>query len=243
MLCLRKLYEKSELTFSLIFIAFYIVLFSVSDSLSAEIGLNKSITVVTGVVLSVIILIFIVKNGLLKKYGLCRIQNGKLTGLDLIFFLFIISANLWNGIELDFVGTETVCYIISMLFVGFIEEVIFRGFLFKALCKDSVITAVAVSSLTFGAGHIVNLLNSADITSTLLQICYASAVGFAFTVFFLKKGSLLPCVAVHSIFNSLSIFEAEAHGVQQVIIAVVLTVVPVVYGMMLLKKSDKIIDK
>jgi hypothetical protein len=38
-----------------------------------------------------------------------------------------------------------------------IEEVIFRGFLFKALQKDKLSVAIIVSSVTFGFGHIVNL--------------------------------------------------------------------------------------
>lgn len=239
---MRKLYEKSELTFSLVFIVVYVVLFSAADALSAELGIEKSITAAIGFLMSAVIFIWIKKNGLMKKYGLCPMEKGKLTAADVLFFLFVLSANLWNGVTYNLGAAETVCYILSMLFVGFIEEMIFRGFLFKALLKDNMKTAVIVSSLTFGAGHIVNLLNSAEITETLLQICYASAIGFAFTAFFLKKGSLMPCILLHSVFNSLSVFSVEASGIIEIVTAVILTVVPLIYGVLLFKKSVKIID-
>ena len=64
-----------------------------------------------------------------------------------------------------------------MINIGFLEEIIFRGFLFKMLEKDNVKTAIIVSSITFGMGHIVNLLNGADLVPTLLQVCYALAIG------------------------------------------------------------------
>lgn len=37
-----------------------------------------------------------------------------------------------------------------MLCVGFLEEVIFRGLLFTAIAKDTIKTAVVLSSVTFG---------------------------------------------------------------------------------------------
>ena len=52
---------------------------------------------------------------------------------------------------------------VSMLFVGVLEEVIFRGLLFLAMAKDSMKAAVIVSSVTFGMGHIVNLLSGAPL--------------------------------------------------------------------------------
>lgn len=79
---------------------------------------------------------------------------------------------------------EAFLHVISMLGVGFLEEIIFRGFLFKAMSKTSVKSAILVSSLTFGMGHIVNLLNGRDVLETLLQLCYACAIGFVFVIIF-----------------------------------------------------------
>ena len=46
-----------------------------------------------------------------------------------------------------------------MLCVGFWEEVIFRGLLFQAIAKDNIKSAVIISCVTFGIGHIINLFN------------------------------------------------------------------------------------
>ena len=99
----------------------------------------------------------------------------------------IVSVNFWSGINLNFNILPTILTIVSMLLVGFIEEIIFRGFLFKAMAKDGIVSAFIVSSLTFAIGHIVNLFNGAELLPTLLQIADAGAGGFLFTTIFYHK--------------------------------------------------------
>ena len=99
-----------------------------------------------------------------------------------------------------------------MLCVGFLEEMIFRGFLFCAMAKNGVKSAIIVSSVTFGVGHIVNLNNGsgAELLPNLLQVAYAMAAGFMFVMIFYKTKSLLPCIITHGVFNALSVFVNEA---------------------------------
>ena len=106
---------------------------------------------------------------------------------------------------------ETVLYVLSMFCVGFLEELIFRGLLFQAMARDGVKSAILVSSITFGIGHIVNLINGsgAELLPNLLQVMYAMAVGFAFVMIFCKTKSLVPCIITHSVFNGLSAFANE----------------------------------
>ena len=78
-----------------------------------------------------------------------------------------------------------------MLNIGFLEEIIFRGFLFKMMEKNNVKTAIIVSSITFGIGHIVNLLNGAELIPTLLQVCYAIAIGYMLVMVFYKSKSII----------------------------------------------------
>ena len=137
---------------------------------------------------------------------------------------------------MNYSAAESVFYVISMLCAGFIEEIIFRGFLFKAIEKSSLKQAIVISSLTFGIGHIVNLLNGAPVLATLLQICYASAIGFLFTILFYKGKSLIPCIITHAAVNSLSVFAAESTETVDIIVAAVLTVVAAAYALWILKK-------
>ncbi len=98
-----------------------------------------------------------------------------------------------------------------MLCVGFLEEVIFRGFLFKALAKENVRTAILVSSVTFGLGHILNLINGSgtEFADNLWQVIVAIAIGLLFVLLFYFGGSLIPCILTHSAINVLSTFAKE----------------------------------
>ena len=95
---------------------------------------------------------------------------------------------------------------ITMAIVGYVEEIIFRGLLYKAIEKDNVKQAIIISAVTFGAGHIVNLLTGHGSVDTILQMAYAIAIGFAFVICFYKSGSLFPCIITHSIINMTSKF-------------------------------------
>lgn len=152
--------------------------------------------------------------------------------------LLIASVNLWNGIALRASPAETVLFLLSMACAGFLEEVIFRGFLFRALCRDNVKLAVLVSSVTFGLGHIVNLLNGQDLIPTLLQICYATAVGFLFTVLFYKGKSLLPCIAAHAATNCLGILAVDASSpLREGLTAALLCFVSLAYALWIIKAA------
>ena len=203
---MKKIYEKNELNFALIWIGIYVVLLSIADSISGSMGTAKLITAPICIALTFIIYRWIRKNDLKEKYGLCPFKTDIKTYLYFIPLVLLASTNLWWGITMNLSFIESLLYVVSMLCVGFLEEVIFRGFLFKALCQSNVKTAIIISSVTFGFGHIVNLLNGSEITSTLLQVCYAIAIGFLFTIIFYKGKSLWPCIITHSVVNSLSAF-------------------------------------
>lgn len=227
--------QKKELHISLAWILAYVVLMSVADGVSASLGVKKIITAPVCILLAALLFRFIKKHGLSERYGLCPFK-GKLK--NYLYFLplgLIISANLWNGVAKTASALETVLFILSMLCVGFLEEVIFRGLLFKALCRDNVKSAFLVSSVTFGMGHLVNLLNGQELIPTLLQICYAVAIGFLFTAIFYKGKSLWPCILTHGIFNSLSAFSVQSSQRLQLVTAVVLCVVSVGYALWILR--------
>ena len=100
-----------------------------------------------------------------------------------------------------------------MLCVGFLEELIFRGLLFEAIAKDNIESAIVISSVTFGIGHIINLFNGSgmDVVNNLCQIVFAVAVGFLLVTIFYRGGSLLPCILVHSAINTLGTFANDAN--------------------------------
>ena len=82
-----------------------------------------------------------------------------------------------------------------------------------AIAKDNIKSAVIISSVTFGIGHIINLFNGSgmDLVSNLCQIVFAVAVGFLLVTIFYRGGSLLPCIAVHSAINMLGTFANDTN--------------------------------
>lgn len=232
-----RLYQKSKIWFAVFWIVIYVVGTSIADTVSKAVGTEKSITLVYLLVLSVFAFFWLGKKGLLARYGLCwpRISAKKM--LYYIPLVILASCNLWFGVTMNFGLTETVLYVGSMLLVGFLEELIFRGFLFEAMRKDGLKAAVIVSSLTFGIGHIVNLFNGsgAELLPNLCQVFYAVAAGFVFVILFYKTGSLLPCIATHSVLNALSAFAVPLGSGQQIFMAAVLCMIPVLYALYLLK--------
>ena len=221
---MKKFYDKSELWFALAWIIGYCLLASIGDNLSAGVGLQKVFTLPILIVLSVAATVFVTKNRLHKKYGLCRSDISASKMLFYIPVLALLTANLWYGVTRNTSPIETALYILSMLCVGYLEELIFRGFLFRAMAKNGIRSAIIVSSVTFGIGHIINLFNGsgAELIPNLLQVVYAMAVGFMFVMIFYRTNSLIPCILTHSIFNSLSIFSNNAVTMQAEIISCVL---------------------
>lgn len=240
---MKKLYDKSKLTFSIIWIVVYCVLMSVGDGLSAEAGTEKAVTLPIALALSVLLFAFIKRNNLTKEYGLCKSEVSAKKMLFYIPLALMMIANLWQGISLQVSVTETVLYILTMFGVGFLEEVIFRGLLFKAMAENGIKSAVIVSSITFGMGHIINLFNGsgAELLPNILQVIYAAAAGFMFVMIFYKSGSLIPCIVAHGLFNALSVFSDESALTleQRVISCVFLVIVSGGYGAYIAMKIKK----
>ena len=236
---MKRLYDKNELTFALIWIGIFVVLLSIGDNLSAAIGIEKILTMPLSIVVTVVLHRWISKHNLKEKYGLCPFSANLKTYLFFIPLVLLMSVNLWWGIAANFTYLETIFYIVSMLCVGYIEEVIFRGFLFKAIAGNNVKQAIIISSITFGMGHIVNLLNGSPLFDTLLQIFYAAAVGFVFTIIFYKSNSLWPCIITHSVVNALSAFmnEAKVTAMDNVVASIFMCVVSIAYAVYILKAS------
>ncbi len=78
--------------------------------------------------------------------------------------------------------------------------------------------AITISAVTFGIGHIVNLFTGQTSLETVIQVFYAIAWGFIFTVVFYKSGSLLICIIAHSLNNAFSKFNAESEDMTLVYI-------------------------
>ncbi|MBR0357653.1 MAG: CPBP family intramembrane metalloprotease [Clostridia bacterium] len=204
---MRKFYENKPVLFAVLWIVAYVVLMaplrgSYGDgSLQMLLGL----VAISGAMLSVIRLL-----GIEKELGMTRwLQNGK--KLFWLLPMWVLSTgNLWGGAGLRYDGITTVMAVLSFLLVGVAEEIVFRGFLFNGMKKTGSLTvAIVVSAITFGMGHIVNLLTGHATAETLVQMVFAVAWGFLLTFAYLKGGSLLPCIVIHGLIDAFSVFARD----------------------------------
>ena len=223
MRAMTKLYKKSEITFAILWIVAYVVLSSYADQLSLSIGIAKSVTAVLQIVMSLVLFFWIRNNNLSEKYGFCRPKVPAKYFLYYLPLVIIASSAFWGGIGLQYGFPDALMFVISMCCVGFLEEVIFRGLLFRAMEKDDLKKAIIVSSLTFGG-------SGKDPASNVIQIVFAVLVGFVLVLIFYYGKSLIPCILFHSANNALKVFEADGSFSPQIEMVLNLVLIFVVLG-------------
>lgn len=227
---MKKIFEKNELFFCILLIIVYVV----SNSYGMQnFGVTDYRVTLINAIFSLILIFLIILLKRTKYYGLCRVNNPK-KFLYFIPLYLIATVNIWPGISINNSNLEIIFYILTMINVGFIEEIIFRGFLFKAMEKDNVNKAIIISAVTFGIGHIINLINGADFIPTLIQIICAIALGFLFVIIFYKSKSLMPSILTHSLINSLSIFGVKSNS-SLYIIPMFLIIISICYSIYIIK--------
>ena len=166
---MKKLYKKNEVAFALVWIALYVIVMNIAlqfckgfDNLAAKTVSQMLIPVISIVAIALAATLWIVHNGLVEKYGLCPFK-GNLKSFLCFFPLVVMSCiNFKNGVAFSTPVLVSLLMAVNLAVGGYVEEIIFRGFLFRAMAKDNLRIAIIVSAVTFGVGHIVNLTNTAD---------------------------------------------------------------------------------
>ena len=230
---MRKLYEKKPILFAVLWIVLYCVLLA---PIRGSYGDDSVQMLLALVAVSMGLILFVSANELQGDLGLDRwIENGK--GLLWLLPMWILATgNLWDGFALRYSGINLVMAVLSFLLIGFVEEMIFRGFLFRGMLKTGkALPAIIVSAVTFGMGHIVNLLTGQATFDTLLQMVFAVAWGFLLTYAYYKGGSLLPCILIHGIIDAASVFGRDT-VTGDTVFMVATIVVAVVYCLYLSKQ-------
>ena len=229
---MRKLYEEKGVLFAVLWIAAYCL---VIGTIKGSYGYDSPLMLTALFAFAAGICVFVKRNHLEKKYGLAGWPKDTKRFLYFIPLWILSTGNLWGGVQLKFHGAGLVCAVLSMALVGFVEEMIFRGFLFKGmLAEGKPAPAVIVSSLTFGIGHIVNFLTGQAGFETAVQIVFAVSLGFVFTMVCYKSGSLIPCIIAHSLIDVFSLFAGDNAAADRIYVGATI-VVSMIYCIYLCK--------
>lgn len=217
---LRKFWNEHPLALALTLILVYVV---GTGNLRNSVGDDSIFMTVWMVALTLSVVLLTIRLHAGQKLGLGPVRFGR-RQLYLLALLPIPAVNLLAGLHASAPVSSLLCESVSMILVGFLEEVIMRGYLFEALRKDSLKEAVLITSLTFGIGHIVNLFTGQTTLSTLLQVGYALAIGLVFALVLVKTGSLWPCIFIHSLMDLLTVFAEQISSQQAALVSLLLMV-------------------
>lgn len=201
-----KLFQKNEIAFAVVLIVIYVVGSSAMQRVSAAVGIELLAEMIFNAAMSAALLLFIRKNRFAEYLGLRKSEVSAARMLFYIPLILIASAAAFFGMGMEYSPAVSVLRSVMMICVGFLEEVIFRGFLFRGIAKENLTRAVVISSLTFAIGHFVNLLNGSDLIGNTEQVIYAIAVGFLMVFIFMRTSSLLACIAFHALNNCMTAF-------------------------------------
>ena len=179
----------------------------------------------------------------LSYYGILSLKE--LDSKALLYYIpfgLMVIANLSYGFDTSLSSEQILIGIITALCVGCIEEILFRGFLFKDLLEKGKIFAIIISAFAFGFMHILNWIGGADIVVTIMQIISASAFGFACAVFIYKTKNIIPCIICHELINTVGSFVKENTKID-IIVYALLGVISLAYGIYLLRMNKDVAKK
>ncbi len=139
------------------------------------------------------------------------------------------------------IGITTLSVFVTMFFVGLMEELIFRGCVYK-ICgeKWGDQKAVILSSVLFGFMHIINVLND-NILMVVLQMAYATCIGIVFAILMYKKQGIILSILAHAIINITGNLGATETVYKEIIFTImcVAFAIIIIFRFDLLKKANR----
>ncbi len=125
--------------------------------------------------------------------------------------LLFVVLNLISGSGEWVTGPKTLAIAtITMLTVGFGEEATFRGVVLRALESIGLMRAAVISSVLFGAFHLVNLAMGSSPVDVAFRFLYTALIGFAFAAPALVTGAIWPVILIHAAMDLAGTIQASA---------------------------------
>ena len=197
---MEKPYRTDELCLALGGIAFYTAAGVFGAHLNRIAGAGELPRMGLFLLLSLLLLAFVVRMGRSERYGLRKPESAARL-LRFVPLALLALSNLGYGVVLPDAVHDVLYAVLLAVSVAFLEELLFRGFLFKALEPKNAEAAAIVSSAVFGLLHLLRLFDGAPLPSVLCQTVLAAAIGYLFVTVFRISKSLLPCIAAHAAFD------------------------------------------
>jgi uncharacterized protein len=203
---------------------------------------NLAVVGIANLVLTILVIALLTSQKWWKAIGF-RLPNRR---GDLLYFLVPLipmTFNLIPGVQFEGVSYVSGVLIVTLL-VGFAEETIFRGLMLHALKPQGPWKAALITALIFGLTHALNALAGKSLLDGMLQIFYATVIGFAYAALVIKTDLLWPLVLTHFLTDFAYFVQKpgfEFTSFWQSFIVAGLAVVFTVYGVYLLRRESRLI--
>ena len=135
-------------------------------------------------------------------------------GLTIRHVLIVFLLPCYNIIEWVFCGEGFAnirivpIYISSIILAAFIEEIIFRKWLFEViLCNMhlKIYHSMVVTNMVFAVYHLCNIFSYASVTYGIVQSIVAFSFGMAMSTIYRERNSLTICILAHLLINVSSV--------------------------------------
>lgn len=235
-----NLYKKKAVLHSLVWLMAYLIMNTITDNYAGMMGVEPYlISAAPNLLLAAVCFLYLKRTNIAGEIGLLTKPTER--PVTMLFYLPLLALpflNLLYGINKEIPILNLLALFVMYAGVGFMEEVIFRGLMFKALTKKwNRYVVVAFISLTFGIGHIVSMVAiDQSAGDTVLQIINAIVVGFMFMIIILASGNLTICIITHILYNFIaSISLVRSTDTSIIIVSMIITVVYFIYLLLMAK--------
>ena len=165
--------------------------------------------------------------------------------LILLGILSVLSLDL-SQIQLP----DLLLLLLACLTVGFAEEFLFRGLLQAIFLrkyhtrKNGILLSVLFQAILFGLFHLINLTKNDQVMAVLVQVVFATFIGFFFGVLVLKTNKIIPVAITHGLINfsfSIALLPGLAMEEQSgfSIAPIILTFPLFIIGLLMVRKINK----
>ena len=152
-----------------------------------------------------------------KLQNFISTKNLKFAFILLIPSVIILIYNILNNV---IVGNFEFNYIVIIAGIapGFIEELVFRGFIISNLMrirkskKVNIYLIVALSALPFGLFHLLNIISGANVSYSIAQAFFTICLGVFFAAIYLRTGNLIGTIIVHVLMDITALTDSNLIG-------------------------------
>lgn len=138
-------------------------------------------------------------------------------------------------------------YVSSLILAAFIEEIIFRRWLFEVILYNmqlKILRSIFITNIVFAVYHLCNIFSYASVTYGIVQSIVAFSFGMAMSRIYWERKSLDICMLSHLLINVSSVLNVStdvsgAHALQsrQIVALCIISFVYLIYGVRRLKST------